>query len=199
MPAPPERGSSPHSATRPSPSTSWRSARTPTRWQPSASTPRTCSASGSGSAAATRSTRRSGCPLMIAIGAEHFAEFLAGFRLVDEHFRSAPLAENAPVVLGMIGVWNRNVLGLATKAVLPYAEELSRFPAYLQQLDMESNGKSVRLRRISSHARRLARSCGVNRARTVSTPSTNCSIRAPRSCRLTSSASPRAPPLPRTS
>ena len=81
---------------------------------------------------------------MIAIGAERFAEFLAGFRLVDEHFRSAPLA-NAPVVLGMIGVWNRNVLGLATKAVLPYAEELARFPAYLQQLDMESNGKSVRL------------------------------------------------------
>ena len=86
-----------------------------------------------------------GLSLMIAIGAEHFAEFLAGFHLVDEHFRSAPLAENAPVVLGMIGVWNRNVLGLATKAVLPYAEELSRFPAYLQQLDMESNGKSVRL------------------------------------------------------
>ena len=86
-----------------------------------------------------------GLSLMIAIGAERFAEFLAGFRLVDEHFRTAPLAENAPVVLGMIGVWNRNVLGLATKAVLPYAEELARFPAYLQQLDMESNGKSVRL------------------------------------------------------
>ncbi len=86
-----------------------------------------------------------GLSLMIAIGAERFEEFLAGFRLVDEHFRTAPLAENAPVVLGMIGVWNRNVLGLATKAVLPYAEELARFPAYLQQLDMESNGKSVRL------------------------------------------------------
>ena len=86
-----------------------------------------------------------GLSLMIAIGAEHFADFLAGFRLIDEHFWTAPLAENAPVVLGMIGVWNRNVLGLATKAVLPYAEELSRFPAYLQQLDMESNGKSVRL------------------------------------------------------
>jgi glucose-6-phosphate isomerase len=86
-----------------------------------------------------------GLSLMIAIGAERFEEFLAGFRVVDEHFRSTPLAENAPVVLAMIGVWNRNVLGLATKAVLPYAEELSRFPAYLQQLDMESNGKSVRL------------------------------------------------------
>jgi glucose-6-phosphate isomerase len=86
-----------------------------------------------------------GLSLMIAIGAERFAEFLGGFRTIDEHFRTAPLADNAPVVLGMIGVWNRNVLGLATKAVLPYAEELARFPAYLQQLDMESNGKSVRL------------------------------------------------------
>jgi glucose-6-phosphate isomerase len=86
-----------------------------------------------------------GLSLMIAIGAERFAEFLAGLRVVDEHFTTAPMAENAPVVLGMIGVWNRNILGLATKAVLPYADELARFPAYLQQLDMESNGKSVRL------------------------------------------------------
>ncbi|CAN5732664.1 glucose-6-phosphate isomerase [soil metagenome] len=86
-----------------------------------------------------------GLSLMIAIGAARFGEFLAGFRTVDEHFCSAPPEANAPVLLGMIGVWNRNVLGLATKAVLPYAEELARFPAYLQQLDMESNGKSVRL------------------------------------------------------
>jgi glucose-6-phosphate isomerase len=86
-----------------------------------------------------------GLSLMIAIGAERFAEFLAGFRTVDEHFATAPLADNAPVVLAMIGVWNRNRLGMATKAVLPYAEELARFSAYLQQLDMESNGKSLRL------------------------------------------------------
>jgi glucose-6-phosphate isomerase len=86
-----------------------------------------------------------GLSLMVAVGAERFAEFLAGFRTVDEHFRTAPLADNAPVVLGMIGIWNRNRLGLATKAVLPYAEALARFPAYLQQLDMESNGKSMRL------------------------------------------------------
>ena len=86
-----------------------------------------------------------GLSLMVAIGAEHFADFLAGFRAVDDHFVAAPLEQNAPVVLGMIGVWNRNVDRLATKAVLPYAEELARFPAYLQQLDMESNGKSVRL------------------------------------------------------
>jgi glucose-6-phosphate isomerase len=86
-----------------------------------------------------------GLALMIAIGRDAFADFLAGFHVVDEHFRTVPLATNAPVVLGMIGVWNSNVLGCATKAVLPYAEELARFPAYLQQLDMESNGKSVRL------------------------------------------------------
>ena len=87
-----------------------------------------------------------GLSLMIAHRApSSFAEFLAGFHVVDEHFRTAPPAANAPVVLGLIGIWNANVLGFATKAVLPYAEELARFPAYLQQLDMESNGKSVRL------------------------------------------------------
>ncbi len=86
-----------------------------------------------------------GLSVMIAIGPDHFADFLAGFRTIDEHFRTAPPAANAPFVLGMIGIWNGNVLGFATKAVLPYAEELARFPAYLQQLDMESNGKSVRL------------------------------------------------------
>jgi glucose-6-phosphate isomerase len=86
-----------------------------------------------------------GLTLMIAIGRDAFAEFLAGFHTIDEHFRTTPLAANAPVLLGLIGIWNSNVLGCATKAVLPYAEELARFPAYLQQLDMESNGKSVRL------------------------------------------------------
>jgi len=86
-----------------------------------------------------------GLTVMISIGPERFSEFLAGSHAVDEHFRTAPFAENAPVVLGMIGVWNANVLGFDTKVVLPYAQELARFPAYLQQLDMESNGKSVRL------------------------------------------------------
>ena len=86
-----------------------------------------------------------GLALMVAIGRASFDDFLAGFHVVDEHFRTAPLAANAPIVLGMIAIWNSNVLGCATKAVLPYAEQLSRFPAYLQQLDMESNGKSVRL------------------------------------------------------
>jgi glucose-6-phosphate isomerase len=86
-----------------------------------------------------------GLSLMIAIGPERFREFLHGFHLLDEHFRTAPLAANAPVLMAVLGVWYANGLGFDTKAVLPYAEELGRFPAYLQQLDMESNGKSVRL------------------------------------------------------
>jgi glucose-6-phosphate isomerase len=86
-----------------------------------------------------------GLSLMIAIGPELFRQFLAGMRTVDEHFVGAPLERNAPVLMAMIGIWNANVLGYATKAVLPYAIELARFPAYLQQLDMESNGKTVGL------------------------------------------------------
>jgi glucose-6-phosphate isomerase len=86
-----------------------------------------------------------GLSLMLFIGPDAFHELLGGFRTVDEHFVDTPLEANAPVVLAMIGVWHSNVLGYATKAVLPYSEELGRFPAYLQQLDMESNGKSVRL------------------------------------------------------
>ena len=86
-----------------------------------------------------------GLPLMIAIGPSGFREMLAGFRTVDLHFRSAPLKENVPALLGLIGVWYRNILGYPTYAVLPYAQDLDRFAAYLQQLDMESNGKSVRI------------------------------------------------------
>jgi glucose-6-phosphate isomerase len=86
-----------------------------------------------------------GLSLMIAIGPDAFAEFLAGFHAIDEHFRTAPLEANVPVIIAMLGVWYANVLGAETKAVLPYAHELRRFPAYLQQLDMESNGKGVRL------------------------------------------------------
>jgi glucose-6-phosphate isomerase len=86
-----------------------------------------------------------GLSLMIAIGPDAFRELLHGFHLIDEHFRTAPLERNAPVLMAMIGIWYANRLGFATKAVLPYADDLARFPAYLQQLDMESNGKSVRL------------------------------------------------------
>jgi glucose-6-phosphate isomerase len=86
-----------------------------------------------------------GLSLMVLIGPKHFEEFLAGFHAVDEHFQTAPFDANVPVLMALVGVWNANVLGRDTKAVLPYAQELARFPAYLQQLDMESNGKSVRL------------------------------------------------------
>ena len=86
-----------------------------------------------------------GLSLMIQIGPQAFSEFLAGFHEIDQHFRTASAAENAPIVLGMIGAFHSGALGRATKAVLPYAQELARFPAYLQQLDMESNGKRVHL------------------------------------------------------
>jgi glucose-6-phosphate isomerase len=86
-----------------------------------------------------------GLPLMISIGAPAFREMLAGFRTVDQHFRTEPLERNVPALLGLIGIWYRNLLGYPTYAVLPYSQDLDRFPAYLQQLDMESNGKRVRL------------------------------------------------------
>ncbi|MGE0028127.1 MAG: glucose-6-phosphate isomerase [Thermoleophilia bacterium] len=86
-----------------------------------------------------------GLSLAIAIGEAGFREFLAGFRVIDEHFLHAPAAENMPLLMGLLGVWNADFLGADTHAVLPYSERLARFPAYLQQLDMESNGKSVDL------------------------------------------------------
>ncbi len=84
-----------------------------------------------------------GLSLMIAIGPAGFHEFLAGFHVIDQHFQSAPFHANVPVLMALIGVWNSNILGAQSLAVLPYAHELSRFAAYLQQLDMESNGKGV--------------------------------------------------------
>jgi glucose-6-phosphate isomerase len=84
-----------------------------------------------------------GLPVALAIGMDRFEAFLAGAHLMDAHFRTAPLAENLPVILGLLGVWYRNGLGLECHAVLPYDQGLARFPAWLQQLDMESNGKSV--------------------------------------------------------
>ncbi|HKP41396.1 glucose-6-phosphate isomerase [Mycobacterium sp.] len=85
-----------------------------------------------------------GLSVMAVIGRERFAEFLAGFHIVDEHFRTAPLEANAPVLLGLIGLWYNNFFGAQSRAVLPYSNDLTRFAAYLQQLTMESNGKSVR-------------------------------------------------------
>jgi glucose-6-phosphate isomerase len=86
-----------------------------------------------------------GLALMVAIGADGFRAFLAGFREMDEHFQTAPFERNLPVLLALLGVWYANFFGAETHAVLPYDQYLSRFPAYLQQLDMESNGKRVDL------------------------------------------------------
>ncbi|MCG6856492.1 MAG: glucose-6-phosphate isomerase [Salaquimonas sp.] len=86
-----------------------------------------------------------GLSLMIAIGPRHFDAMLEGGYIADQHFRTAPLTRNIPIVMGLLGVWYRNVWGFPTHAVLPYDNRLSRFPAYLQQLDMESNGKHVTL------------------------------------------------------
>ena len=84
-----------------------------------------------------------GLALMIAIGAEDFRAFLAGAEAMDGHFREAPLGENMPVMLALTGLWHHQVCGFATRAVLPYAQRLAQLPAYLQQLEMESNGKRV--------------------------------------------------------
>jgi len=85
-----------------------------------------------------------GLSLAIAIGPSRFAEFLSGFHAVDEHFRTTELSRNVPALMGLLNVWYTNFLGAHTHAVLPYAQQLHRFPAYLQQLTMESNGKRVR-------------------------------------------------------
>jgi len=86
-----------------------------------------------------------GLPLMLAIGPKRFEEFLSGAHAMDEHFRLRPAASNMPMLLGLIGIWHRDVCGYPARAVLPYDQRLARFPAYLQQLDMESNGKHVTL------------------------------------------------------
>ncbi len=86
-----------------------------------------------------------GFSLMCAIGSAAFDDFLSGFRIVDDHFRTAPIESNAPMIAGLLGIWYRNFWGWQTHAVLPYSQALDRFAAYLQQLDMESNGKRIDL------------------------------------------------------
>ncbi|MCB1011711.1 MAG: glucose-6-phosphate isomerase [Microthrixaceae bacterium] len=86
-----------------------------------------------------------GLSTMVAVGPDRFAEMLAGFHDMDEHFRTTPFAENLPVILGVLAVWYRNFFGCQTMGVMPYSQYLKRFPAYLQQLTMESNGKHVTL------------------------------------------------------
>jgi glucose-6-phosphate isomerase len=87
-----------------------------------------------------------GLSLMVAIGPDGFDQLLAGFHQMDEHFRTAPFERNLPVLMGLLGIWYIDFFGAETQAVLPYSQYLKRFPAYLQQLDMESNGKSVTLK-----------------------------------------------------
>jgi len=86
-----------------------------------------------------------GLSTMLAIGPDNFRALLSGFHQMDEHFRTAPFDSNLPVLLALLGIWNTNFLGAETVAVLPYEQYLKRFPAYLQQLTMESNGKHVTL------------------------------------------------------
>lgn len=84
-----------------------------------------------------------GLPVALAVGFGYFTDFLAGAHELDEHFRTAPVEENLPMILALVGFWNRQFLGAASVSVAPYHQDLNRFPAYLQQLDMESNGKRV--------------------------------------------------------
>src|SRR5262245_32781436 len=86
-----------------------------------------------------------GLSTMLAVGPEHFRALLDGFHQMDEHFRTAPFARNLPVLMGLLAVWYNDFFGAQTVAVLPYEQYLKRFPAYLQQLTMESNGKHVTL------------------------------------------------------
>src|SRR5439155_18080819 len=86
-----------------------------------------------------------GLSTMLAIGPDNFHALLAGFHEMDEHFRSAPPERNLPLLLGLLAIWNNDFLDAPTVAVLPYEQYLKRFPAYLQQLTMESNGKHVTL------------------------------------------------------
>jgi glucose-6-phosphate isomerase len=93
-----------------------------------------------------------GLSTMLAIGPAGFRELLGGFHAMDEHFHLTPFERNLPVLMGLISVWNSNFLGAHTVAVLPYDQYLKRFPAYLQQLTMESNGKRVTLGGVETHA-----------------------------------------------
>jgi len=84
-----------------------------------------------------------GLPVALSVGFGYFSDLLAGAHAMDEHFRSAPIEQNLPMILGLVGFWNREFLGCGSVSIAPYHQDLNRFPAYLQQLDMESNGKRV--------------------------------------------------------
>ena len=162
-------------ATRPrSPSTSSRSRPTPRRSRPSASTPPTCSSSGTGSAAAIRCGRRSACRSRSRSASTRFEELLAGAHAMDEHFRTAPLERNLPVILGLLGVWYRNFLGACSHAVLPYDQHLHRaagLPAAGRHGEQRQVGAIATARPVELRA--PARSSGASPAPTASTPSTS--------------------------
>ena len=126
-----------------------------------------------------------GLSVVIQIGPEQFDAFLGGAHEVDTHFREAPLEKNIPVLMGLIGVLYRNAWGFATQAVIPYDQRLGRFPAYLQQLDMESNGKHVHIDGSVCHES-TGRSCGASPAPTASTRSSSCYTKVPKWFRSTS-------------
>jgi glucose-6-phosphate isomerase len=98
---------------------------------------------------------------------------------MDEHFKSAPVEQNLPMLLGLLGVWHRLVCGYPSRAIIPYDQRLSRFPAYLQQLDMESNGKSVDIDGQAARDRIGTRLSGASPEPMASTRSSSCCIRAP--------------------
>ena len=126
-------------------SISWPSPRMRRKCPSSASTPRTCSSFGTGSAGATRWIRQSASRRCSPSARTNFRAMLDGFHQMDEHFRTAPFEKNLPVIMGLLGIWYTDFFGAQTVAVLPYDQYLKRFPAYLQQLTMESNGKHVTL------------------------------------------------------
>ncbi len=114
---------------------------------------------------------------MLAIGPENFRAMLGGFHEMDEHFRTAPFENNLPVLMALLAVWYNDFFGAQTVAVLPYEQYLKRFPAYLQQLTMESNGKHVTAERATRELSTPGRSIGANPAPTDSTRSISSSIR----------------------
>ena len=127
-----------------------------------------------------------GLSVMLAVGPDAFGEMLAGFHAMDRHFATAPIAENIPAMLGLIGIYYRNFLGYPTHAVLPYSQLLDRFTAYQQQLDMERATASRSASTASGSPTTRAPLCGANQAPMASTRSTNSFIRARRRFRPTS-------------
>ena len=119
-----------------------------------------------------------GLSVALGIGMDNFRAFLAGGRAMDRHFLSASLDANLPVLLALLAIWNNDFLGAETQAVLPYDARLGRFPAFLQQMHMESNGKRVWPRRQAGPACRPGPSSGARPATTLSIPSISCCIRA---------------------